>query len=106
EKLMVRLGQGVFTEAKLNSEAIRRTLHAFSSFQKTAEDFRVDRIVAFGTAALREASDGTKFLNLIRERTGIELRVISGLEESKLIALGILENEKLPKGRFGLIDIG
>ncbi|MBS1960902.1 MAG: Ppx/GppA family phosphatase [Bdellovibrionales bacterium] len=106
EKLMVRLGQGVFSDGKLNAEAIRRTLHAFVSFRKTADDFRVERVVAFGTAALREASDGARLLNLIREKSGIEIRVISGVEEAKLIALGVLRNEKTPKGRFGLIDIG
>ncbi len=103
---MVRLGQGVFTEGRLNREAIRRTLHAFVSFQRTAKEFRVDRIVAFGTAALREASDGHRLLTAIRERAGIEIRVISGLEEAKLIAKGVLTNETLPKNRFGLIDIG
>jgi exopolyphosphatase / guanosine-5'-triphosphate,3'-diphosphate pyrophosphatase len=106
EKLMVRLGQGVFTEGKLNSDAIRRTLHAFISFHKTAADFRVDRMVAFGTATLREAADAERLVNQIRLKSGIELRVISGLEEAKLIALGILKNEKTPEGRFGLIDIG
>jgi exopolyphosphatase/guanosine-5'-triphosphate,3'-diphosphate pyrophosphatase len=106
EKLMVRLGQGVFTEAKLNPEAIRRTLLAFSSFKKTVADFRVERMVAFGTAALREAADGARLLKKIREKTGIEVRVISGIEESRLIARGILNNEVLPKGRYGLIDIG
>lgn len=106
EKLMVRLGQGVFTEGRLNPEAIRRTLQAFTSFKSTAEELRASRIVAFGTAALREASDGLKLLNTIRAKTGIELRIISGAEEAKFISLGILENEKLPKGRFGLIDIG
>ncbi len=103
---MVRLGQGVFTLGKLNPEAIRRTLHAFVSFQKTAAEFRVDRMVAFGTSALREAADGNRLLNLIREKTGIEIRVISGVEEAKLIARGVLKNEKSLKGRFGLIDIG
>ncbi len=106
EKLMVRLGQGVFTEGKLNREAIRRTLLAFQSFQATSQEFRVDRIVAFGTAALREATDGSRLLKAIHDRTGIEIRVISGLEEARLIARGILKNESLPKGRFGLIDIG
>jgi exopolyphosphatase/guanosine-5'-triphosphate,3'-diphosphate pyrophosphatase len=106
EKLMVRLGQGVFSEGRLNADAIRRTLHAFISFRKTADDFRVERIVAFGTAALREASDGSRLLAQIREKSGIDLRVISGVEEAKLIARGILKNEKTPKGRFCLIDIG
>lgn len=106
EKLMVRLGQGVFSEGRLNADAIRRTLHAFISFRRTANEFRVDRICAFGTSALREASDGPRLLAQIREKSGIEIRVISGVEEAKLIALGVLRNEKTPKGRFGLIDIG
>lgn len=106
EKLMVRLGQGVFSEGKLNPEAMRRTIQAFVSFRKTTNEFRVDRIVAFGTAALREASDGRRLVQLIRDKSGIELRVITGQEEAKLIALGILSNERLPKGRFSLIDIG
>ena len=104
---MVRLGQGVFSSGKLNRDAIRRTLVAFQSFQKTATELRSDRIVAFGTAALREASDGIQFLEEIKAKSGIEINVISGAEEARLIALGILKNEKqLPKGRFGLIDIG
>lgn len=106
EKLMVRLGQGVFTHGKLNPEAVRRTLQAFTSFKNTAEDLGVERFVAFGTSALREASDGQKLLKLIQAKTGIEIRVISGKEEASLISLGVLSNEKLPKGRFGLIDIG
>ena len=106
EKLMVRLGQGVFLEGKLDRDAIRRTVHAFQSFQRTALDLRAQKIVAFGTSALREATDSDKLLNQIRAKTGIEVRVISGQEEARLIAQGILLNEKAPKGAFGLLDIG
>lgn len=106
EKLMVRLGQGVFLDGKLDPEAIRRTLHAFISFERTAKELNVDRIIAFATSALREAADSDKLLQFIHARTGIEVRVISGAEEARLIGLGILNHEKLPKGRFGLIDIG
>jgi exopolyphosphatase/guanosine-5'-triphosphate,3'-diphosphate pyrophosphatase len=107
EKLMVRLGQNVFLDGKLDPAAIRRTLQAFTSFQRTAEDLQVRRIVAFATSALREAGDSDKFLNLIRSRTGIDVRVISGEEEAKLIAKGVLSNERSStKGRYGLVDIG
>jgi exopolyphosphatase/guanosine-5'-triphosphate,3'-diphosphate pyrophosphatase len=108
EKLMVRLGQNLFTDGRLDATAIRRTLQAFSSFQRTAEELQVGKIVAFGTAALREAGDSDKLLNSIRKRTGIDVRVITGQEEAKLIAKGIMFNEKAAaiKGRYGLIDIG
>lgn len=106
EKWMVRLGQEVFLHGKLSEEAKKRTLAAFSSFRETAQELRVNRMLAFGTAALREAQDGSLFLEEIERRTGIHLQVISGKEEARLIATGILQNEKLPKGRFGLVDIG
>jgi exopolyphosphatase/guanosine-5'-triphosphate,3'-diphosphate pyrophosphatase len=106
EKLMVRLGQGVFLDGKLDAQAIRRTLEAFGSFQRTAKILHSDKIIAFGTSALREAVDSAQLLKGIRSKTGIEVRVISGAEEARLIALGILAHEKAPKGKFGLIDIG
>lgn len=106
EKLMVRLGQGVFVDGKLDAEAQRRTLHAFESFSHTCSELRVDRTVAFGTSALREASDGTRLLEQIKEQSGIEVRVISGAEEAKWIARGILAHERETGGKFALVDIG
>src|SRR4051794_25043244 len=106
EKLMVRLGQNVFTRGKLDPAAMARTVEAFRSFSRTLRDLKVDRVLAFATSALREASDSTKLIERVRARTGIELRVISGVEEARLIALGFLANTSPPEERFGLIDIG
>lgn len=106
EKLMVRLGQGVFTEGRLDPEAVRRTLEAFRSFKRTCIELKVDRVVAFATSALREAQDGIRLVNLIRLKTGIEIRVISGQEEASLIAKGILQNERKLKGLFAIVDVG
>ncbi len=106
EKLMIRLGQGVFLEGKLDSSAVRRTIQAFVSFKKTASILKVDKILAFGTSALREASDSADLLEKIRSKAGMDVRVIQGGEEAKLIAQGILANEKGLQGRFALVDIG
>ena len=106
EKLMVRLGQGVFLEGKLDRNAVHRTSQAFQSFLRTAQELGANKIIAFGTSALREAADTDRFLRLIHKRTGISIKVISGQEEAKLISEGILANEKTAKGRFALVDIG
>lgn len=106
EKIMVRLGQGAFLNGKLDRGAIRRTLLAFTHFKKLSEQYKADKIIAFGTSALREVSDREKFLKTILENTGIHVRVISGAEEAQLIALGVLSNEKKQKGKFALVDIG
>ncbi len=106
EKLMIRLGQGVFVKGRMDPAAIERAVQAFTHFSRVATGLRVRKIVAFGTSALREAQDSGALVEEVRVRTGIELKVISGKEESKLIALGILANEKPPSGRFALVDIG
>jgi exopolyphosphatase / guanosine-5'-triphosphate,3'-diphosphate pyrophosphatase len=106
EKLMIRLGQGAFVNGRLDRAAVSRTLDAFSRFQKVADHLKVEKITAFGTAALREVSDRERLIGLIQKRTGIKVRVISGAEEAQLIALGVLSNEKLGTGRFALVDIG
>ncbi len=106
EKLMVRLGQGVFIDGKLDPQAIRRTLQAFASFKHTAQVLHTNKIVAFGTSALREAVDSKRFLASVKAKTGIDLRVISGEEEARLIALGVLAHETADRKKIALIDIG
>ena len=107
EKAMVRLGQDLFLHGKLSEESKRRTLEAVHSFHATMEALSVDRCVAFGTAAIRDASDGETFLQDLKKKTGVEFRMISGAEEASLIAKGVLNNQpNLPKGTFALIDIG
>ncbi len=108
EKVMVRLGQEVFTKGRLCPDAIRRTIDTLDSFVRTAKDLHVDQIIAFGTSALRDASDAASFISLVKTKTGISLAVMSGEEEARLIAKGILWHQPgLPlRGCFGLIDIG
>lgn len=106
EKLMVRLGQGVFFKGRIDEAVVDRTVEAFRRFEKAAEALRVGRVLAFGTSALREAQNSQLLIDSIRQATGIEITVISGAEEAHLIALGILANERSPKGKFALLDIG
>jgi exopolyphosphatase/guanosine-5'-triphosphate,3'-diphosphate pyrophosphatase len=106
EKLMIRLGQGVFLRGKMDPSAIERTVEAMEHFRRIATGLRVRKVVAFGTSALREAADAAALVESVKKRTGIEIKVISGKEEAKFIAQGILANEKPPKGRYALVDIG
>jgi exopolyphosphatase/guanosine-5'-triphosphate,3'-diphosphate pyrophosphatase len=106
EKLQIRLGQGVFLTGRLDPSAIRRALQAFESFHAMAQSMRVEKLVAFGTSALREAGDSDAFLKRIKTRTKINVRIISGEEEARYIAEGILANEQDLKGSFALVDIG
>jgi exopolyphosphatase/guanosine-5'-triphosphate,3'-diphosphate pyrophosphatase len=106
EKIMVRLGQDIFSKGRLNSQASQRTLKAFIQFKKVSKEFKTKKIIAFATSALRESKNPEKLLIPIEKKTGIKVQVISGKREAELIARGILKNIKMPSGAFGLIDIG
>ncbi|MBL8022678.1 MAG: Ppx/GppA family phosphatase [Elusimicrobia bacterium] len=107
ERLAVRLGEGVFQTGRLSPAAMARTLAAFQSFRKTCRTLRVERVTAFGTSALRDSANSQIFLEGLKRKTGFEIRVISGREEARLIAQGILPHEKKnAKGVIALVDIG
>jgi exopolyphosphatase/guanosine-5'-triphosphate,3'-diphosphate pyrophosphatase len=106
EKIMVRLGDGVFESGRFNRHSVARTVKAFQHFEGLIERLGVDRVMAFATAALRDADDAKPLLDRILRETGIKLKVISGKEEARLIAKGILNNERPPTGVYALVDIG
>lgn len=106
EKLMIRLGEGVFMKGRLNAQSMELCIAAFRSFKRTMTDFKVHRVIAFGTATLREAKDAEKLINRIKRETDIHLRILPGEEEARLIARGILTNEIGLRGSYALVDIG
>ncbi|MCC7442451.1 MAG: hypothetical protein IT285_12515 [Bdellovibrionales bacterium] len=106
EKVMVRLGDGVFETGRLRREAVARTVRALKSFGGVIRAMQVDHVAAFATAALRNTRDARALIARVRRETGIAIQVISGREEARLIAKGILSNERPPSGLFALVDIG
>lgn len=106
ERLMLRLGQGVYAGGKLAPRAIQRTLKSFIRFEREAKKHNADRVIAFGTGVLRETPGAPKLVKEIRDQTGIDVRVISGLEEARLISKGVFANEKGLTGTYALVDIG
>ena len=106
EKLMVRLGDAVFLRGSLGPGATHRTLEALQRFKRIADELETERIIAFGTSTLREASDSDGFLRRVHKSTGIRLKIISGEEEARLIAAGILSKKPGLIGDYALIDIG
>ncbi len=106
EKLMIRLGEGVFLNGKLNKFATERCVIALKGFAEKCAGLGVQKIIAVGTSALRDAADGQVFVQRVKRETGIRVRIISGEEEALLIAEGVLHHERKLSGKFALVDIG
>jgi exopolyphosphatase/guanosine-5'-triphosphate,3'-diphosphate pyrophosphatase len=104
-KEMVRLGDSAF-KGVITEEATTRAVDAIRRFRGIAERGGVDAIIAVATSAVREAENGGDFVRIVRDETGIELTVIRGDEEARLIYLGAKAALNLAARRALVVDIG
>jgi exopolyphosphatase / guanosine-5'-triphosphate,3'-diphosphate pyrophosphatase len=106
EKAMVRLGAGGLDGKALTAEAMGAALQALSKFKRLAESRQVDVMLAAATSATREARNGGEFLARIERETGIRPRIITGVEEARLIHHAAVYGVDVGGGRAVVIDIG
>ena len=85
EKDMVRLGAGGLGGRSLTPAATGAAYQTLAKFRRLAESHKVDEIIATATSATREADNGGDFIAEVNRLTGINVRVISGTEEARLI---------------------
>jgi exopolyphosphatase/guanosine-5'-triphosphate,3'-diphosphate pyrophosphatase len=86
---LTRLGEGLDDGGELRPEPIERTVEVVAAMVEEARHAGVAEIAAVGTAGLRIASNSATFLDAARERTGVDVEVISGEEESRLAYLAV-----------------
>jgi exopolyphosphatase/guanosine-5'-triphosphate,3'-diphosphate pyrophosphatase len=87
---VTRLGGGLTPEAGLTSEAIDRTCRAIGEMHAALAPQQPQRLRAVGTQALRQAGNADELLQRVQRETGICIDIISGDEEARLSAAGIL----------------
>ena len=104
-KEMVRLGDSAF-KGVITPDAFARSIEAIKRFRTVAERGACDALVAVATSAVREAENGGDFVRAIRDETGIELTVIGGQEEARLIYLGARSTLNMNGKRALVFDIG
>ncbi|MDK2974610.1 MAG: exopolyphosphatase / guanosine-5-triphosphate,3-diphosphate pyrophosphatase [Methanofollis sp.] len=106
QKETVRLGEGEFETGRLQPAAMERTALVCKNLMEAAKGFQADDVVAVATSATREAENREEFLALMKEQAGVEIRVIAGLEEARLIHLGVGSGEDTAGREAVFIDIG
>lgn len=105
-RLPVRLGQDAFDSGRLSEETITRAVDAFGQFQRIIRDTGVSRVRAVATSAMREALNRDVLIDRIAQRTRIDVEVIGGEEEARLIHLAVANAIHLDGKLALLLDIG
>ena len=106
EKSTTRLGERDPESGELTALAMKRTSETLQRFKDLAESHKVEQLLIAATSAVREASNGRDFLNQIKEEVGLDVDLISGFEEARLIYLGVLSGMPFGENPHVLLDIG
>jgi len=108
EKVGVKLGQGSINQGYISEGAMERGLNCLNSFAQTIITFEVPKknIVATATSAVRSASNGVQFAELIQENTGITVSIIGGELEARLIYEGVKAAIGIKEEPILIMDIG
>lgn len=104
EKVMCGLGRDPENTGRLNPEGVEMATAALRRFARLLRAMKVTRVDILATAAVRAASDGQAFCDRVLAETGLTVKVVDGLEEARLSALGVISGDRRATGIVG--DIG
>jgi exopolyphosphatase/guanosine-5'-triphosphate,3'-diphosphate pyrophosphatase len=104
ERDPIRPGEGVFATGSMPRETADRLLSTLRRYAALCRRHKA-LVRAVATSALREARNSADIVRRVRDEAGLDLQVVSGKEEARLICLGVL-HRKPPGARSLLVDIG
>lgn len=106
EKQAVKIGMGGFNKKVITPEAFLRGTSCLKNFKDTMEKWNVEKSIAIGTSALRDAANGSDFIHQVNLDTGISITLISGDQEAEYIYYGVRSAVSLGTEKSMIIDIG
>ncbi len=104
QRQYVRLGQEGLD--RIGAAPFQRGVDCIAVFKEKMTELGVERYRAFGTEALRRASNGKAFIEAVQASSDVEIQLISGDEEARLIHLGVKQAVPFFEGKTLIVDIG
>ncbi|WP_268034198.1 Ppx/GppA phosphatase family protein [Algoriphagus sp. PAP.12] len=106
EKIPVKLGQGGINQDQIAQDALKRAYHTLRHFRNLIDGEKIEHIFAFATSAVRNAKNGSEFVQEVKKTLDIDINVISGKQEAQLIYEGIKLSGSLNGQTELMMDIG
>lgn len=106
ERRAVRLGHSVFLSGVLDGRAMDEAVEALVDFAAQTKSFEIQHCRAVATSAVRESKNRAAFVKRIRKESGLDLEVISGREEARLVHLAVATRVPLGSRKWLLVDLG
>lgn len=105
-KATLRLAEATDSAGKITKRGAEKLISTIDEFAKIADSSGCEELMAFATSAVREAGNSEDVLSRVRKETGVELRVLTGVDESRLTFLAVRRWYGWSAGRIINLDIG
>ncbi|MBX2946504.1 MAG: exopolyphosphatase [Cyclobacteriaceae bacterium] len=106
DRQAVKIGKGGINENVIPSDGLERAIQTLNFFKKKIDSLQITNVFAFGTSALRNATNNEEVLAKIKAETGIHVTLISGDQEAEFIYHGVCSAVNLGDTKSLIIDIG
>jgi len=106
DREVTRLGQGVFSSGFLMPQSMAETVKVLRRFHRATQQIVTDSVRVVATSALRDARNSQAFLEWVRSATGWRVEIISGVEEARLIHLGLVTSPRVDRAPTLMMDLG
>lgn len=105
-RVPLRLGFDVFAREVVSEKKAENLLRLMKAYRQLIKIYEVDRLRACATSAMRDAKNGPELIKLIKKETGIEIEIIPGQEEAKIVYNNHIEQGGETDGDYLYVDVG
>lgn len=106
ERAAVRLGHNAFLTGKLDKKIQKDAIEALLKFKDIIRKLQIPFYKAVATSAVRESANGSFFINKAKEKTGIDIEVITGSEEARLVYTAVKRRIPLRNHKWLIVNLG
>lgn len=105
-RVPLRLGDDAFLDKKISDKKIDDLLKTMVAFRNLIDVYKVSKYMACATSAMREATNGSAIVEMIKKNAGIDLEIVEGQREAKIIYASHIEETLDQKKNYLYIDVG
>src|SRR5436305_2448561 len=106
DREVTRLGEGVFSSGFLTPDSMAETVKVLRRFHRATQQIVTDSVRVVATSALRDARNSQAFTEWVGSATGWRVEIISGVEEARLIHLGLVSSPRVDRSPTLMMDLG
>lgn len=106
DRAAIRLGHTVFQTGDLDADAMEAALAVLKAFRRQLDDLKIRHVRAVATSAVREAGNQDEFVLRAHREAGVDIEVISGSEEARLVHAAFAQRIPMGTDSWLLVDVG